>query len=348
MMKTRRQVLRDGMKWAGASAVLGGLGGISGDGWMSEGVAQETLSSPYGALPSELIIDTHQHLWSMRQTVPPWLAGAAEVLRQEYGVTEYRTAIGPLQMMAIYMEVDVATEDHVSEARQVLAEIAKPDAITVAAVIGGRPNGAHFVDYLDQVASGAGADRGKVKGLRQVLHGGQTPAGYCLQADFVRGVRELGKRGLMYDICMRPGELQDAAKLVAQVPETHFILDHCGNADVKAFRAGAENRSHDPQEWRRGIEAIAKHPNVTCKISGIIASAPADWQAEDLAVIVNHCLDTFGPDRVVFGSDWPVCLLGAPLLAWVAALHQIVSARSAAEQTKLWSGNAKRVYRLTN
>jgi L-fuconolactonase len=348
MKKTRRQVLLSGVKFAGASAMLGAAGGVFGGGLVQGSFADEGQSSPYGPLPGELIIDTHQHLWSMRQTTPPWLAGAAEVLRQDYGVAEYRAAIGPLKMLAVYMEVDVATEDHVTEARQVLAEIAKPDAITIAAVIGGRPNGTHFVDYLDQVVPGDGADRGKVKGLRQVLHGGQTPAGYCLQAEFVRGVRELGKRGLMYDICMRPGELQDAAKLVAQVPETHFILDHCGNADVKAFRSGAESPSHSPQEWRRGIEAIAKYPNVTCKISGIIASAPADWRADDLAVIINHCLDTFGPDRVVFGSDWPVCLLGAPLLAWVAALHQIVSSRSAAEQTKLWSGNAKRIYRLAS
>jgi L-fuconolactonase len=150
----------------------------------------------------------------------------------------------------------------------------------------------------------------------------------------------------MYDICIRPGELMDAAKLVAQVPGTHFILDHCGNADVKAFRPGVEKPTHDPQAWRDGIEAIAGYPNVTCKISGIIASAPMDWRVDDLAVIVNHCLDTFGPDRVVFGSDWPVCLLGAPLLAWVASLHKIVQTRPLAEQTGLWSGNAKRIYRL--
>jgi predicted TIM-barrel fold metal-dependent hydrolase len=84
-----------------------------------------------------------------------------------------------------------------------------------------------------------------------------------------------------------------------------------------------------------------------CKISGIVAFVPpGKWDAEHLAPVVNHCLDTFGPDRVIFGGDWPVCLLGGPLHAWVNALKQILSARSAADQLKLWSSNAIRFYGL--
>jgi L-fuconolactonase len=290
-------------------------------------------------LPTELIIDTHQHLWSLQHTTPPWLAGAEAVLRQEYGVEQYRSAIGSLNVQAVYMEVDVAPSDHVAEAQQVLQLIDQPESITRAAVIGGRPSDPAFAKYLDNVASSA-----KVKGVRQVLHGGDTPPGYCLQADFVRGIRLLGQRKLMFDLCLRPTELQDAAKLIRQVPETYFILDHCGNADVNAFRVGNPQPSHDPDQWRRGIEAIAALPNVSCKISGVVAKAPHGWQPADLAVVVNHCLDAFGPERVIFGSDWPVCLLGSPLQPWVSALHQIIQNRSAEHRNLLWHGNAQLIY----
>ncbi|MDP1591009.1 MAG: amidohydrolase family protein, partial [Prosthecobacter sp.] len=91
----------------------------------------------------------------------------------------------------------------------------------------------------------------------------------------------------------------------------------------------------------------AAQPGVMCKISGIVAFVPpGKWHAEDLAPVVNHCLDAFGPDRVFFGGDWPVCLLGSPLRGWVDALKQIVSSRPASEQRKLWSGNAIRFYGL--
>jgi L-fuconolactonase len=94
------------------------------------------------------------------------------------------------------------------------------------------------------------------------------------------------------------------------------------------------------------MDQLAARPNVICKISGIIARVPQPWSAEDLAPIVNHCLDAFGLERVIFGSDWPVCLTGAPLREWVAALRQIIAARPADQQRKLLHDNAVRFYGL--
>jgi L-fuconolactonase len=94
------------------------------------------------------------------------------------------------------------------------------------------------------------------------------------------------------------------------------------------------------------MDLLAARKNTICKISGIIARVPKEWNAEDLAPIVNHCLDTFGPDRVIFGSDWPVCLLGAPLKEWVAALRQIIAERPAEEQQKVMAENATAFYKL--
>jgi predicted TIM-barrel fold metal-dependent hydrolase len=159
----------------------------------------------------------------------------------------------------------------------------------------------------------------------------------------------LGERGLSFDLCMRPTELADGAKLAALCPNTRFIVDHCGNADPKAFRVtetGDAKPSHTVNEWKAGIDRLAAQQNVIAKISGIIARLPAGGKAADLAPIVDYCLDAFGPDRVIFGSDWPVCLNGGSLRTWVDMLGTIIASRPAAEKTKLWSANAVRYYGL--
>jgi L-fuconolactonase len=308
------------------------------------GAALATPScSSLTSAPDALILDTHQHLWDRHVISPPWLAGAPEVLRHDYRTAEYLKATEGLNVKAIYMEVDVAPRDHVREADAIVAQCRAKNTPTIAATIGGRPASADFETYVKRYAG-----NGIVKGLRQVLHGDSTPPGFCLGKDFVRGVQTLGKHRLNFELTMRPTELKDGVKLIRQCPDTHFVLDHCGNGDPKAFNpklGPGLKRSCTADEWKRGIDAVAAQPGVMCKISGIVAFVPpGKWQAEDLAPVVNHCLDAFGHDRVFFGGDWPVCLLGSPVRGWVDALKQIVSSRPASEQRKLWSGNATRFY----
>ncbi len=289
------------------------------------------------------IVDTHQHLWDLEVVRPPWLKGAPDLLNRRYAMPEYLEATRGLNVVkAVYMEVDVDPRDHVTEAEHVIGLCRSKQHPTVAAVIGGRPASDQFAEYVVRFQGSP-----YVKGVRQVLHGG-TPAGYCLTDEFVRGIRLLGDAGLSFDLCLRPGELQDGVKLAAQCPETRFILDHCGNADPNAFhaKAGGEKPSHDPDAWKRDIEAFAKLDNVIGKISGVIARAPQEGTAAALAPIVNHCLDAFGPDRVVFGGDWPVCLRGATYRQWVLTLREIVAERPATDQRKLWHDNAVRFYGL--
>ncbi len=295
--------------------------------------------------PDALIIDTHQHLWDRRVLSLPWLDSSPDVLRHDYLTADYLAAYQGLNVKAIYMEVDVAPGDHVKEADGIVKQCRSGDTPTIAATIGGRPASPDFESYLKRYAGD-----GIVKGLRQVLHGESTPAGFCLQSEFVRGVRTLGRHGLNFEITIRPTELQDAARLVKQCPDTRFVLDHCGNGDPKAFNprlAPNEPRKCKADEWKRGIDAIAACPGVMCKISGIVAFVPpGQWHAEDLAPVVDHCLDAFGPERVLFGGDWPVCLLGSPVRGWIDALRQIVSSRPEHEQRKLWSANAIKFYQL--
>jgi L-fuconolactonase len=289
------------------------------------------------------IVDTHQHLWDRTRFTLPWLEGAAETLRRSYVTSDYREATRGLDVQqAVYMEVDVESGQKFAEVEYVVGLGRDRENPTRGAVVGGVLATDGFADYVRRVA----AHKPFVKGVRQVLHVPSTPAGTCLGANFVRDVRLLGANGLSFDLCMRPADLGDAIRLTEQAADTHFILDHCGNADPRAFLRGAENPAHDPAAWRRDIDGLARRTNVICKISGLINRFPSGFTAEDLAPVVDHCLDAFGPDRVVFGGDWPVCLTGGTYRQWVEALRQIVARRPEEDQRKLWAGNARRLYRL--
>ena len=295
--------------------------------------------------PDALIIDTHQHLWDLASQKLPWLGDAPAVLRKSFRTEEYRAATAGLNVRAIYMEVDVAEAGLVAEAEFVLGLANAGQTPTRAAVIGGRPDAPGFADYVKRFSANP-----RFKGVRRVLHSPATPAGYCLKTEFVRGVRLLGESGKSFDLCMRAPELMDGVKLAEQCPGTRFVLDHCGNPDLKCFRAsrpGEDKPRHTSDQWKHSIDALAKRPNVIGKISGVAASLTPGGGADDLAPAINHCLDAFGPDRVVFGGDWPVCLLGATYQQWVTMLRQIITSRPAEHQRKLWSANALRHYALT-
>ncbi len=336
-------IRRDFLKQVAGSALLAPAVSALSHSVYAAALSPDIARSP-AAVPLPDIIDTHQHLWDLKKQKLPWLAGAPNILNRTYHLPEYREATQGLSIKGIYMEVAVDASQLIEEAEQVIGLSRDSATQTIGAVIGSRPESAEFADYITRFKSVP-----EVKGARRVLHENETPAGLCLQQEFVKSVRQLGELGRSFDLCMRPKELSDGAKLTELCPETRFIVDHCGNADPKSFRKfpGIEGEpSHSVEEWKSGIEKLGKRPNVICKISGVIASLPMGGDANDLAPIVNFCLDTFGPDRVVFGSDWPVCLLGGPLKTWVNMLRQILSSRPKVEQQKLWSGNAIRHYGL--
>lgn len=299
------------------------------------------------AVNSEIaVIDCHQHLWDRSKFTLRWIKPGS-LMDRNYVMSDYLAAIeGTGIKNSVYMEVDVEPSQQQAEADHLVDICKSKKAPTIAAVISGRPASDAFAAYIKQFK-----DSPYIKGIRQVLHGDSTPAGYCLQDSFVRGIRLLGELNLSFDICLRPKELSDGASLAEKCPGTRFILDHCGNADPKAFFNSGDSRQgvtieHNVNEWRRGLDRVAAAKNTICKISGIVARVPKQWTADDLAPIVNHCLDAFGPQRVIFGSDWPVCLNGAPLRDWVAALKQIIASRPTTEQQSLLRGNAISFYRL--
>lgn len=322
----RREFLHAAAVGASAIAVSGNL------------LADEAKVNKKKRQPNFPICDTHLHLWDLKQFKLPWLVGdAVQSINKSYLMSDYVAASkGNNVTRAVYMEVNVHPDHQVKEAEYVLA-LCKDDSNPMqGATIGGSPQNAEFAKYIEKFA-----DEPYIKGVRTVLHDADRPQGMCLEPTFVKNIQLLGEMGRRWDLCMRPGELLDAAKLVDLCPKTRFVLDHCGNLSVqnedKQLRAA----------WEKGVKELAQRPNVICKISGIIASANKDsWTPADLAPNINFCLDSFGEDRVIFAGDWPVCTLTAPFGGWVKALKTIVAERSETFQRKLFHDNAVKFYDL--
>jgi L-fuconolactonase len=280
------------------------------------------------------VVDSHQHLWDLKRFRLPWTA-ANPALARDFTMRDYLSATTGIAIeKSVYLEVDVEPSQQQAEAEYAAGLCRRHEGPLVAAIISGRPATTNFREYVTPFKA-----HPHVRGLRQVLHGESTPPGYCLEKSFIAGIRLLGELGLSFDICIRPAELGNVARLIDECPGTSFVLDHCGNADL---------RVKDQTVWKRDIAAVAERMNVVVKVSGIIARAtPGQWTLDDLAPIVNHTLDAFGPDRVMFGGDWPVCTLGASYKQWFEALRALVSHRPEDHQRRLFHDNAIRHYRLS-
>jgi predicted TIM-barrel fold metal-dependent hydrolase len=218
------------------------------------------------------------------------------------------------------------------ETRHLLGLADQPDNPLEGIVACGRPENEDFKSYLDAIGG-----HSKLKGIRRVLH--TQPDGVGEGVTFLKNVAALPDYGLSFDICVLARQLPIAIKLISSCPDVIFILDHCGVPQVK-------ERNLDP--WRSHITEIAKFPNVSCKISGLVAYAdPQSWTAEDLRPFIDHTIGSFGWDRVMFGSDWPVCTLSASYRQWVEALQAITQGAGEVNQRKLFHDNAVRLYRLS-
>jgi predicted TIM-barrel fold metal-dependent hydrolase len=277
------------------------------------------------------IVDTHQHLWDLDLFRYAWLA-SHPTLNRSFRMTDYRAATQGLNVAkTVHLEADVDEPFMLGESRHILSLAEQPDNPLDGVVACGRPESERFLAYLDQIAG-----HPKLKGIRRVLHTEPDEVGQG--TTFTKNVAALAGYGLSFDLCILARQLPIAIKLVSRCPDVNFILDHCGVPQVK-------EKQFEP--WRAYITEIAKFANVTCKISGLVAYADrAKWTAEDLRPFVDHTIASFGWDRVMFGSDWPVCTLAASFRQWVEALQTITQAAGEGNQKKLFHDNAMRVYRL--
>lgn len=278
------------------------------------------------------IVDTHQHLWDLDRFRYSWL-DSLPPLNRSFRMPDYVAAAAGLNLVkSVHLEADVDEPDMLGETRHLLALADQPDNPLEGIVACARPESEDFKSYLDQIAG-----HRRLKGIRRVLHTQADEVGQ--EVRFINNVASLSGYGLSFDICVLARQLPIAINLVSRCPDVVFILDHCGVPQVK-------EKNLDP--WRSYITQIAGFPNVSCKISGLVAYAdPERWTAEDLRPFVEHAIASFGWDRVLFGSDWPVCTLSASYQQWVEALQAITQGAGDLNQKKLFYDNAVRVYRLS-
>lgn len=278
------------------------------------------------------IIDTHQHLWDVDLFRYSWLDSVPK-LNRSFQMPDYLAATAGLEIVkSVHIEADVDESCMLDETRQLLALADRPDNPMEGVVACGRPEKEDFSKYLDKIAG-----HSKLKGIRRVLH--TQPDDVGKGSNFIKNVAALHEYDLSFDICVLARQLPIAIEIVSKCPNTAFILDHCGVPRVK-------ERDLDP--WRADISEIAKASNVVCKISGVVAYAdPQNWTIADIQPFIEHIIASFGWDRVLFGSDWPVCTLSATFAQWLDALKSITKFAGETHQKKLFYDNAIRVYRLS-
>ncbi|HEU5123322.1 MAG TPA: amidohydrolase family protein [Verrucomicrobiae bacterium] len=277
------------------------------------------------------IVDTHQHLIYPDRFRYPWCGGLPTFEDQALRLEEYRAAANETGIeQTIFMEVDVDETQMKSEAEFFLQLASDPDSKIAGVVAAGRPERENFSEYLDSI------QHPKLKGLRRVLH--NQPDELSQSQLFAENLSRLAERNLTFDLCLLARQLDLAKTILRRAPKVQFILDHCGIPNVK-------DAELDP--WRRQVRELANYPNLACKISGLVAYCdPQRVNAEAIRPFVEHCIDCFGWERVLFGGDWPVCNLTSTLRRWVEIAKEIFQTESADRQRQFFSENAERIYGL--
>ncbi|GAA1602657.1 amidohydrolase family protein [Kribbella hippodromi] len=276
-------------------------------------------------------VDAHHHIWDLAVREQSWMVGPElDPIRRSFSIDE----LVPLAAAAdVTSTVLVQTVGEVAETVEFL-EVAAGNEL-VAGVVG-------WVDLtapdVADVLAGllARPDGVYLKGIRHQVHD-EPDDSWLLRSDVQRGLAAVADAGLAYDLLTKPPHLPAAIRTVRDLPQLTFVVDHI-----------SKPRIGDPLEpWAAELRALAALPNVTCKLSGMVTEASwRNWKPADLQPYADTVLDAFGPDRVMFGSDWPVCLLAASYAEVVETAEVLTSALSPAEQHAVFTTTATRTYGL--
>ena len=274
------------------------------------------------------LVDAHHHLWDPARRTYDWLAGL-DPIRRPYTEADLR-AVTPADATVL-----VQTVPSVEETEEFLRTAASSDL--VAGVVGWVDLTAP--DVADAVAALRSAPGGEhLVGIR---HGAQDEPDprWLVRPDVVRGITAVAAAGLTYDVLVRPAQHEATVELADAVPGVRLVLDHAGKPAIV-------DGAYEP--WAEFVTALAARPNVFCKLSGLVTEADwTKWTVEDLKPYAAHVLESFGPDRVMFGSDWPVCELAATYDQVYAAARAVTGGLSTSEQDDVFGGTAVRAYPIT-
>ena len=275
-----------------------------------------------------LKIDAHHHLWQFDAPQYGWIGTDMQVLRRNFGPRDLKQE---MDQAGIDYAVAVQARQTLEETRFLLNAAAGHSFIK--GVVGWVP----LVDVDVEMDLERFAADAKLRAVRHVLHD-ESDDHYMLRDDFNRGLCTLRKFDLTYDVLIFERHLPQTITFVDKHPDQLFVVDHLAKPLV---RAG------EMSPWRDRLFELAKRPHVYCKLSGLATEGDhSAWTAQQLSVYMDVVLEAFGPRRVMFGSDWPVCLLAISYERWVGLIGELVAPLSESEQTRIWSGTAIEAYKL--
>jgi L-fuconolactonase len=278
-------------------------------------------------------VDAHHHLWDPGRRAYPWMDESVAAIRRPFGVEDLDAAAGP---QGFGQTIVVQASSSVEETEELLAVAAASNR--VAGVVG-------WVDLAGpELAATLAALRARpggqaLVGIRHQVHDEPDP-GWLLRDEVGDGLAAVADAGLVYDLLVRERELPAARSVARRLPGLTLVVDHLAKPRI---REGAI------EPWAGELAALARHPNVACKVSGLVTEADWDtWTPGQLVPYVRHAAEAFGPERLLFGSDWPVCLLAADYARVVAAATEVLelAGLGPAERDAVFGANARRLYRL--
>ena len=281
-----------------------------------------------------MIIDAHHHVWDPAQPGHGWL-DALPRLRREFSLADYAAEAGAEGVTASVLV-------------QVLASTAETEEFlaTAAATARHTPEVAGVVGWADLTADDVSGELGRLRalpggdrlaGVRHLVQDEPDP-NWLGRPDVRRGLRAVGAAGLVYDLLVRPPQLPAALRVIAELDEVRFVLDHGGKPQIREGRI---------EPWAGLIVEMAALPNLTCKLSGLVTEAGPAWTRESFEPYVDRLLESFGPGRLMFGSDWPVCTTAASYAEVAALARELLASRlSEQEQAAVFGTTAAALYRL--
>ena len=278
------------------------------------------------------LIDTHQHLVYRSQAKYGWTRDIPPLADGDFTLEDYKELTSEFNIKGtLFMETGVDDPDYKNETKFIKSIMDKPNSNIKGLIVSIRPednNG--FDEWLEETITM------NVSGYRRILH--VMPDETSQTSTFRNNLKKIGDAGKPFDICYLPTQLKIAAELAKECDQMNLVLNNCGVPPIA---------SGEIDEWGKDIKSLSELSNVTCKLSGLMAyCAPDTSSYETIKPYVDRVLNCFGPDRMVWGSDWPVVNLGKGVQEWIKVTNQILGELSKDEAIKIASSNAERIYNI--
>ena len=276
-------------------------------------------------------VDTHVHLWDIQLLRYPWLADPT-TLNRPILLEDFSTAVSAIAPSKfIFVECGCDPTQSVTEVEWITSIAINEPRLKGIVAHAPLERGRNARKHLELLARNR-----LVKGVRRNLQSESDD--FLSQSGFIEGINLLAEFDFPFDLCVRASQLGAVTELVRNAPCVTFVLDHFGKPDVR--RGGFKS-------WSRALHPLADCQNVVCKISGLTTEADwTNWRTDELQPFFNHAFDCFGPNRVLFGSDWPIATLATSYERWMDSVLELAPCANEREWTQLFQTNAERIYRV--